>query len=176
MRVLLTRINESLSKCFTKVSTELVVARRIKAFHKIWMRIVVSQGRINQTQQKHWNKQVVSSVLVGHSNIQDYYYNILSRDNRDIQETKRLSKCAIPINDWVRPNKGFSVPPPPLQPPTSPQKWAYRMQPFGITVGGPTLWLGATDKLMMLTMLGWMPCGHHPTFDGRGPLIEDNLW
>ena len=52
------------------------------------------------------------------------------------------------LNSWVRPSKGFLVPPIP------PQKLMYQIQPFGATVGGPTKRLGAADKWMMVTMLG----------------------
>ena len=39
--------------------------------------------------------------------------------------------------------------------PPSPQKLTYQIQPFGATVLGPTHWLGAADKRVKVTMLGW---------------------
>ena len=35
--------------------------------------------------------------------------------------------------------------------------------PGNICPGGPTKRLGAADKWMMVTMLGWWPQGHHPS-------------
>ena len=47
-------------------------------------------------------------------------------------------------------------------PPHPPQKWTYRIQPFEATVWGPTKGLGAADKWMMVTILGWWLQGHRP--------------